>query len=254
MTNHGPGLTVPAHPAHDRLLIAALAAGDLAGRELERAEALVRTCTDCRTLRADLRGIAMAARTLPPAPSPPGLDVRVTPERAAALARGGLWRRLLRPFGRSGSGAIRPLAATFTTLGVAGLLLAALPMLPLAGGAASLPGAPDTQETRAAAYATGAPEAAPPGDAPSAQPVDDGAIGAAEGSPSIEVKSSGAPDAPAGQGTGGQGAPDGGSGPGRDAADFQGPGGPMPIALVSLGFLGAGLGLFLLRRAALRHR
>ena len=123
------------HDTHDRLLIAARAAGDLTGRDLDRAEVLLAACDRCRALLEELRAIAAATRHLPPAPRPPALDFRLTPDRAAALARGRGWRRFLRPFGRTGIGAVRPLAAAFTTLGVAGLLLAALPMLPFAGAA-----------------------------------------------------------------------------------------------------------------------
>ena len=120
--NHGPD--AGSHDRHDRLLVAAAAAGDLAGPELARAEALLATCPDCRVLHAELLAIATATRHLPAPVRPPAMDFRITPDRAAELARGGLWRRLLRPFGRPGSGTIRPLAAAFTTLGLAGLMLA----------------------------------------------------------------------------------------------------------------------------------
>ena len=58
------------HDRHDPMLVAALAAGDLAGAERDQAIALIGSCTECGTLHADLVAIARATATVPP-PFPP---------------------------------------------------------------------------------------------------------------------------------------------------------------------------------------
>ncbi|MEO8273984.1 MAG: hypothetical protein ABI620_07950, partial [Chloroflexota bacterium] len=55
----------PNHPDHDLLLIAADAAGDLAGTDRARAQALIQACESCADLQRDLVSIAAATRTLP---------------------------------------------------------------------------------------------------------------------------------------------------------------------------------------------
>ena len=109
-----PAAPVPAdHASHDTVLVAAYAAGDLAGTELEAAAALVATCASCAALHRDLRAIAAA---LPELPAPRRTrDFRLTPEQAASLRPAG-WRRILAPFAGPrfafaaplGSGARRP--------------------------------------------------------------------------------------------------------------------------------------------------
>jgi hypothetical protein len=238
MTTREPQAMDP-HDAHDRLLIAARAAGDAAGGDLDRAERLLETCDRCRGLLGDLRAIAAASRDLPPAARPAALDFRLTPDRAAALGRGGRWRRLLRPFSRTGNDAVRPLAAALTTLGVAGLLLAALPMLPLGGSAAGPAGAAATTESRdidqgaygAAAAPTGEPSPDPFGlkveQPPVAAGPTDGSVAGAAGSGATAERL-------------------------RTDDRDAGSGGADPLVIVSSAFLGAGLALLLLRRAARR--
>jgi len=153
---HQPNLD---HTLHDRSLIAGLAAGDLSDPDRNRANELLASCDDCTQLQADLLAIALATRQLP-APIAPARDFRLTDAQAAGLRRGSWLRAALRPFGASRS-AVRPVAAAFTSLGVAGLLVATL--LPaLLGQAAG--GAPeqDTGRTLAnAPAATAAPAFVP---------------------------------------------------------------------------------------------
>jgi hypothetical protein len=124
----------PDHALHDLDLVAASIDGDLADHQRAAADALVATCTSCAELRRDLVALAAATRALPRSATA-RRDFRLDAQQAARLRRGGLLRRLLRPLAAPGSAA-RPMAAAFTTLGLAGLLVANI--LPsLFGGAAS---------------------------------------------------------------------------------------------------------------------
>lgn len=160
---HQPSLD---HPTHDLPLVAAHAAGDLPEADRSRAEALLQSCSDCTDLERDLLAIAAATRTLP-APAARTRDFQLSPEHADRLRRGSWLRAALRPFGATRS-AVRPIAAAFTGLGIAGLLIAAA--LPgLAGsGAATL--APERDTTSGAGYpaATAAAAGAPGVPAPQA--------------------------------------------------------------------------------------
>jgi len=268
--NHGPD--AGSHDRHDRLLVAASAAGDLGGSDLARAEALRTTCRDCRVLHAELLAIAAATRHLPAPVRPPAMDFRITPDRAIELARGGLWRRLLRPFGQPGSGAIRPLAAAFTTLGLAGLMLATLPNLQLggssAGAGAYVETALDSGTPEHAAAATAGPENESSRDAASVDPsYGDTAAELTTGQPfgslaqplpsayadgtlpSFTSNTKGGaiatapPTATANPATAGD----------RLAfAVSDDSGRPSPLVLLSLALLAIGLGCFVLRRLALR--
>jgi hypothetical protein len=265
MTTRTNGPQAGSHDSHDRLLIAARAAGDLTGPELARSASLLATCPDCRALHDELRAIAAATRRLPPSARPATLDFRIPPGRAAELVRGGLWRRLLRPFGRSGSGAIRPLAAAFTTLGLAGLMLAALPTLQLGSTGTFLSTTAESGAPAGASAPTLRPEAEVPADATVApgQTDRDTAGGEATGDsgglgpivPSADdkgaVPSSGTNVEGSGD-AGAQGGSDRGQGGNDGVTDVSG--GPTPLMLLSLALLGAGLGLFLVRQVALRLR
>jgi hypothetical protein len=283
-SSHGPD--AGSHDTHDRLLVAAAAAGDLAGPELATAQALLTTCPDCRVLHTELLAIAAATRHLPAPVRPPAMDYRITADRAAALARGGLWRRLLGPFGRSGSPAIRPLAGAFTTLGVAGLLFATLPNLSLGGatGSGSLTTVGRPGETRDITAASAEPEVAVPPGAPSLAPTDrdtaaEQATGEPFGSlaqplqsayadgslPSFTSNTKGGSNATEPPGFAGTAtAPPEVAGATTPPPESEGDrlafavtddsGGPSPLVLLSLGLLAIGLGLFLLRLLALRLR
>ena len=54
-----------AHAAHDPLLVAAYAAGDASGAELERAAAVVGSCPECAQLHRDLRALSAALSATP---------------------------------------------------------------------------------------------------------------------------------------------------------------------------------------------
>ena len=133
--SHQP--TSSAHAAHDLVLIAALAAraSDLGAADHAQARELVATCIACRDVLADL----VLLQTVLPTTSTPARprDFSLTPADAARLGPRG-WRRLLGFFGSARGGFTRPLAATLTTLGLAGLLVASLPGMYGAGGAATV--------------------------------------------------------------------------------------------------------------------
>jgi hypothetical protein len=130
----------PAHAGHDSFLIAAHATGDLQGTERETAARLLDDCPACATLYADLRTIARATRDLPTPPRP--RDFRLTPDDATRLRPAG-WRRILHALAGPSFAFARPMGAALSTLGLAGLMLTAIPGVQLSG-AASAP-APDGQ-------------------------------------------------------------------------------------------------------------
>lgn len=113
-----------AHSAHDQLLLAAFAAGDLPEAAAADAARLAASCPECAQLVGDLRAIARATAALP-APVR-RRDFRLSAADAARL-RGPVWRRALSAVIAPRFSFTRPLAAALTTLGLAGLLLASLP-------------------------------------------------------------------------------------------------------------------------------
>jgi hypothetical protein len=125
------------HAEHDPLLIAAFSAGDLGAADREQAELLVSSCTECALLEADLRAIASATVALPKPVRQ--RDFSLSAEDAARLRKSG-WRGFVRTLAGPRSAALKPLATGLTTLGIAGLLLAALPAIQL-GSSAGSPGA-----------------------------------------------------------------------------------------------------------------
>lgn len=129
MTFNSHSASTGAHASHDRLSIATLAAGDLAGAARDRATALVGACDSCRTLLADVQSISAAVQQLPPMERAPGRDFRLGAVDARRLTRGSRWGRFLWPFVGARSPVIRPLAATLMTLGLAGFILSAQPLL-----------------------------------------------------------------------------------------------------------------------------
>jgi len=149
-------------------------------------------CPDCVALHSDLVAIAAA---LPDAAIPVRpRDYRLGPADAARLRRTG-WRRWFAAVGSSRDTVTRPLAIGLTTLGLAGLLLTALPSLPFAG-TASAPardpagGSEMVVQGAAATSKAPAPDMSFPGDAGLA-PVagsdgrSDGSIGEAAAGPAI---------------------------------------------------------------------
>jgi len=162
------------HARHDLDLIAGHAAGDLTDSERDRAEALLGSCTSCADLRRDLVAIAAATSAIPASAAP--RDFRLTEAQAASLRRGGWVASLLRPFAASRS---RPLAMAFTSLGLAGVLVAnILPALfgaaGVAGGAASAPEAAGAPPAASAGAAAEAPAPQATSSTPGAYPVSRG--------------------------------------------------------------------------------
>jgi hypothetical protein len=161
-----------AHAAHDLSLIAAMAARtpDLTDAQVRAAHDLLASCDACTTLLTDL----VVLQTAMPTTSTPARprDFSLTPADAARLSRGG-WRRFLGLVGSARDNVTRPLAFGFTSLGVAGLLLAGLSTLSLGGA------------TQAVLSTVGAPiEMAAPAPAASRAPAAGGA--AASAAPSID--------------------------------------------------------------------
>ncbi len=126
---------IPAsHADHDLVGIAAHAAGDATGAELDTALAQVAACPECATLHHDLRAIALA---LPALPAPARRrDFRLTPAQAASL-RPSAWRRLLAPLAGPRFAFAGPLGTGLATLGIAGFLVAGAAGLPVAGTASA---------------------------------------------------------------------------------------------------------------------
>ena len=126
------------HAQHDPLLVASLAAGDLAGADRDHATALIADCAECAELHADLILIARATAALPPAVAP--RDFTLSPKQAAALRPVG-WRRLVAAISRSRPLMSRQLGFGLATIGLAGLLVSALPSMQLGGSSAAAPAA-----------------------------------------------------------------------------------------------------------------
>ena len=144
------------HDRHDPMLVAALAAGDLAGTDRDQAVALTESCSTCGALHADLLAIARATAALPPPIASAGRDFRLSPQQAAGLRPSG-WRRLV-PAGGLRAATTRRLGVGLATLGLAGLLIGNVPLG--FGGAASMPTAGDTNAVGAPIPAASAAAAA----------------------------------------------------------------------------------------------
>jgi hypothetical protein len=125
------------HADHDALLVAALAADDLAGTDRDHATSLIETCAECMTLHDDLVAIARATASVPPPIATRPRDFRLTPEQAARLRPSG-WRRALGAFASPRLAFTRPLGIGLTTIGLAGVLVT---NIPLGFGSASSAGA-----------------------------------------------------------------------------------------------------------------
>jgi hypothetical protein len=106
------------HARHDRFAVAAALGGD-------PRPGMIRSCPSCAALHHDLLVIRDAIRRawIPLRPR----DLSLTAEDAARL-RPGRWRRIADAFGTPRDPVTRPLALTFTGLGLAGLLVTATPL------------------------------------------------------------------------------------------------------------------------------
>jgi hypothetical protein len=136
------------HDRHDPMLVAALAADDLAGTDRDQAIALTSSCVDCATLHDDLLALARETASAPPPMTARPRDFRLTPADAARLRPSG-WRRLVAAVASSRRIISQPLGVGLATLGLVGLLIgnvqlgfgsssgaAAPALVPAAGGAA----------------------------------------------------------------------------------------------------------------------
>lgn len=240
------------HQDHDSSLIAAHAAGDLCDSERTRAQAFLDTCRPCAELRNDLVAIAAATRTLPNLATAPR-DFRLSMDQAARLRRGSWVRAVLAPFGGARS-AVRPIAAAFTSLGLAGFLVATV--LPgLIASPASM-GIDRDQTGGGAPAATTAPDQ-PIGAA--GQPTPPAPNGPATGVDSVATAAPGNGEFGTKDNTGGT-APSSPPAPAIDGDPSDGSGrasvaGPASLLLVgSLALLAIGLALFGLRIVGRRLR
>jgi len=109
------------HDRHDPMLVAALAADDLAGADRDRAVALTRSCPDCATLHDDLIALARATASAPPPVAARPRDFQLTPADAARLGPTG-WRRLVVTLSSSRILVSKPFGVGLATLGLVGLL------------------------------------------------------------------------------------------------------------------------------------
>jgi anti-sigma factor RsiW len=278
--------TTGAHASHDTILVASLADHSLPASERAAAEALIANCRSCATLHDELMALRAATRAMPTPPRP--RDFTLTPEDAIRLRPGG-WRRFVAILGSSRDALSRPLAAGLTTIGLAGLLVAAIPSV-IPGSAAS---APRSAVPAVGAPVTGAAQGAAQGDAAASGPPTDVSAEAAGPIPSpnafspggVPVKGVGAAASPGVAGApaitdqNGYGAPTGPgspppadsltSGARNDAGPTQAPldvtaapatdaalagraSGISWLAVLSTAFLIAGLSLFALRWTARR--
>ena len=176
-----PHLPDSQHPDHDLELIAAYAAGDATGPELDRATALVASCTDCAALHHDLRSIAAA---MPAMPAPARTrDFRLTPEQAAELRPRGIRGFLATLSGPKFSFAT-PVGTGLAALGIVGVLVAS-GGLPVGSGGTAAP-QPETAATQSDQPAPGAAGAMLASEAP--------ASAAAEMAPEASAAASSAPE------------------------------------------------------------
>lgn len=251
MTSSGPPAPA-AHSTHDLLLISALVAGDAGPADAREARALLVACDDCASVAGDLRAIAAATRALrdEAAPVPAGRHFTLDTATATRLRSGAWWRRLVG--GSRAAWVLRPLGGAVAALGLAGLLLAAIPQLPYLGATSErdtsgeqAPGASDGGGLTPAdmSFSPGPKDLVSAAPAPSAAASGDGRT---------------AGGGTNGGGTGGEGAYSGGGG-GAPDAERQGDAASLverlldrlPLVALSVVLLAGGLSL-VLRRSARR--
>jgi hypothetical protein len=149
---HVSDVRATSHDRHDPMLVAALAADDLAGIDRDQAIDLTRTCADCATLHDDLIALARATASVPPPIATRPRDFRLTQADAARLRPGG-WRRLVAAASASRAIFSRPLGTGLVTLGLVGLLVGNVQLSMGSAGAAPQAAA----SAAAAAQPAGAP-------------------------------------------------------------------------------------------------
>ncbi len=259
---HIPEVRPTSHEHHDPMLVAALAAGDLAGTDRDQAITLTRTCADCADLHADLLALASATAAAPAPVATRPRDFRLTPADAARL-HPSRWRRLAAAIAKSPTLLSRPMGVGLATLGLVGLLIgnvhitgfmgssAATPAPQSAAGAASsvLPANPDmvmAPSDLIARNGTGSGPDAASSVAPAAAASQE--IGGVSGAPAASIGTQAAPIAAADGKTASE-VPGGLAGASRDAVA------PEPTSPLNLLFGAAVVvGLAILAAAALRGR
>ena len=124
------------HARHDRFAVAESVGGGAL-------PASIGSCPACGALHGDLLTIRAALRHawVPIRPR----DLHLTVSDAARLRPGRWWRRAIAAVGTSRDAVTRPLGLTFTALGLAGLLLAAVPIGSSGASTASASPAPAEQ-------------------------------------------------------------------------------------------------------------
>jgi hypothetical protein len=126
------------HATHDVVLLAAVADHDPDPATEATVRRMIADCPECARIADELRMLAAGLADLPPS-LPVPRDMRLTEMDAARLRRGGVLRRLLRPLGIARMPGLQPLAGALTALGIAGLLLANIPLGLGSAGAALAP-------------------------------------------------------------------------------------------------------------------
>jgi hypothetical protein len=149
-----PDVRATSHDRHDTLLVAALAAGDLAGTDRDHASDLIETCAECATLHDDLVAIARATASVPPPITTRPRDFRLTQEQAARLRPSG-WRRVAGVLAGPRWAFTRPLGIGMATIGLAGLLLINVNLGASLGSSAAAPAFGGAPAAPAASYAAG---------------------------------------------------------------------------------------------------
>lgn len=119
------------HRRHDRLLVARFAVGDAGFGQEHEAQDLVRRCSECAALAADISAISKSVARMPAQPRP--RDFRLTAEQAAQL-RGSRIDRWLRTFTGSGWSMVRPAAAVALSIGMVMSVVGFLPVIGAANG------------------------------------------------------------------------------------------------------------------------
>jgi hypothetical protein len=119
------------HRRHDRLLVARFAVGDAGFGQEHEARDLVRRCSECAALAADISAISNSVARMPAQPRP--RDFRLTAEQAALL-RGSRFDRWLRTITSSGWSTVRPVAAVALSIGMVMSVVGFLPVIGAANG------------------------------------------------------------------------------------------------------------------------
>jgi hypothetical protein len=231
------------HDRHDPMLVAALAAGNLAGIDRDQAVALTSSCADCANLHEDLLALARATAAAPPPFAAPRRDFRLTPADAARLRPTG-WRRLVAALSAPRSVATRPLGVGLATLGLVGLLVGNVQLggttASLNAGAGGLPTdvraaatAPSTLTNGAGADTGGAPSVS----VPAAQGPENGLASGAPVAPLPAASAAASGTYAAAIASGGPRVPFGGATPlasdGKTAVGQAADGGSGPLAAAS---------------------